>query len=112
MWVSKLSLGLPHTCTHRARIPQAVFECTSVIVARHIPFATHGVVNVVAQARTCRFFFAGSDAELGGGHEVLAERVNTCHVEELVGTDRPLVQLLQLSIVEHTGEDQATDGIA
>jgi len=49
---------------------------------------------MIAQGRTLSFFFASSNAELGGRHEV-----------------RPLMQLLQLAIVEYTREDQATDGI-
>lgn len=50
---------------------------------------------MITQGRTLSFFFASSNAKFGGRHEV-----------------RPLMQLLQLAIVEYTREDQATDGIA
>jgi len=81
--------------THRLpRIPQAVLECTSGVVTGHVPVATHDVVNVIAKGGALRGFLASTDAELGGGHEV-----------------RPLMQLLQLAIVEDARKDQATDGI-
>lgn len=57
---------------HLPRISQAVFEYARVIVTGHVPSATHDVVNVLAQSRALRGFFASSDAELGGRHEVLA----------------------------------------
>jgi len=81
--------------THRiAGVSQTLFERPSGVVTRHVPITAHHVVNVLAQPRTLRSFFACSDTKLCGGHEV-----------------RPLVQLLQLAVVEYTGKDQATDGV-
>lgn len=57
-----------------ARVSETVFECTGGVVSGHVPTATHDVVNVVAKGRALRGFLASSDAELGGGHEVLAGR--------------------------------------
>jgi len=82
--------------THRiAGVSLAVFENTRTIVAWHIPTTTHDIVNVLAQLRSFRALPASPEAELGCGHEV-----------------RPLMQLLQLTIIECAGEDQATDGVA
>lgn len=99
-------------CTHRPRLSQAVLEYARVIVTGHIPAATHDVVNVIAQARGLRAFFASSDAELGGRHEVLTGQVNHGPGWETSGTNGPFMQLLQLAIVEHAREDETADGIA
>jgi hypothetical protein len=98
-------------CTYRAIIAQAVFERASVVVAWHVPSTTHDVVNVLAQPRSLRTFFASSETELTRGHEVLAGQVSDRQARRMPGADRPLMQLLQLAIVEYAGEDQAADGI-
>ena len=66
---------------------------------------------MVAQGRTLSLLFASSDTELRSRHEILARRVNEHQACKIGGTNGPFMQLLQLAIVEHAGEDQATDGI-
>jgi hypothetical protein len=57
--------------TYLARISLAVFERASIVVAWHVPAATHDVVNMLAQRNTLTTFFTSPEAELGGRHEVL-----------------------------------------
>lgn len=99
-------------CTYLSRITLAIFKSARIIVTWHVPITTHDVINVLAQRWARRGIFTSSDTELGRGHEVLQGQVNNHQTKRIADTDRPLVQLLQLAVIEYAGEDQTTDGIA
>lgn len=69
-WCGALVEGAGTVDTHRDGVVAfALFICVGGVVGGHVPFATHKVVNVVAQFLGSGTF-AGTDAELGVGHEV------------------------------------------
>jgi len=107
MWANKLLSGWLHPCAYLTGVSLAVFERASIVVAWHVPSTTHDAANVLTQRGGLGTFFTSSEAEGGRGHEVLAGRVSN----RQAGANRPLMQLLQLAIVECAGEDQAADGI-
>ena len=79
--------------THLASVTIAALEHARVVVARHVPHAPEGVVDVLAEGGSVGTILATTDAELGGRHEV-----------------GPFVQLLQLT--EGAREDKTSDGVA
>jgi len=97
--------------TYLPGVTLAVFESARVIVSWHVPTATHDIVNVLAQPRSLWTFFASSETEDRRGHEVLAWQVSNHKARRIPGANRPLMQLLQLPVVECAGEDQSTDGV-
>ena len=65
-------------CTYLTSVTLAVFEGASAVITRHVPTATHDVVNVLAQLRSSGAFFTSSEAELGCRHEVLSGQISGC----------------------------------
>jgi hypothetical protein len=55
----------------QSRVPDAALEYVLSIVAGHIPFTAHNVVDVVACLGGIGTVFAGADAEFGRRHKVL-----------------------------------------
>lgn len=56
--------------THLCRIGLASFKHASAVVSRHVPRATHEVVDMLAQCRGLRAVLARANAELVCRHEV------------------------------------------
>jgi hypothetical protein len=77
---------------HRPRVPLTCVK-TGIIVARHVPIATHHIVNVVAERGRPGCVLATAEAKLGGSNKILPceKYIGKLSPVKHVCTYRPLV---------------------
>ncbi len=61
---------------HLASVSQAAIERARSVVSGHIPFASHDVVDVLAERWSVGAVLASAEAEFGGGNEVLCDEIS------------------------------------
>lgn len=77
-WAEKSCISLVTNSTllewYLSSVASTLFKNTWIIVARHIPGASHYIVDVLAKGRSVWTIFTAPETELIGAHEVLYTR--------------------------------------